>query len=506
MREWLVNALRCPYCFGSVGLRTVIQERQGDISEGLLGCPECEFDFPIVAGIPIIRQPDDRIDTQSLVSERISVKGPRVRDLCRALKSGEPASALRLLLNPLTLNGPLIPRTPALQQLHSLARGPVTEAGGTVNESRQQLIAMLKRRGLMDTARSAVQIMQAPKHALQRAMLPLWRKKMSDFLERHGAELSTVEVIDLYFRLYSNSEIAPYFAYRFSQPRHLAGLSVASAVQQREGLILDLACGAGHMSHYFSYAQTGPRLVGLDRDFFSLYIAKNWMAPQAEFICGEADATLPFADESFAGVYCSDAFCFFLRRAAAVREMVRVSRPDAVIGITRTRNLAIERRESHEFTVEGYQRLFSTNGLKCVLMSEGTLVQQYLARNGLDLSFDDSGNLHGSEYLSVIATRSQQPFPLPSQWTDWPHAVGRLGVNPLYAREPVNGNIEMTIRFPTDWYRYQNASMLEYAAEQSTVPAALVQTIEAGQRPPEAQPLIDRFVLIGMPDRYIRNS
>jgi hypothetical protein len=80
--------------------------------------------------------------------------------------------------------------------------------------------------------------------------------------------------------------------------------------------------------------------------------------------------------------------------------------------------------------------------------------------------------------------------------------VGRLALNPLYACEPINGQIEMTVRFPSDWYKHQNQRLLEYATEHCAIPEALVSAIDAGHRPTGAQPFIDRFAIIGMPDRY----
>jgi hypothetical protein len=155
-------------------------------------------------------------------------------------------------------------------------------------------------------------------------------------------------------------------------------------------------------------------------------------------------------------------------------------------------------------TVEEYRRLFSDVGRKCALFSDATITRQYLARNGLDLTVDDSSNLHASDYLSVFVSRSEKPFRRYAPFTEWPHAVGRLGVNPIYARNPVDEQIEMTLRWPTEWYKFQNQMFSEYAPERCLMPKTLVSAIDAGRRTPEAQPYIDQFVAIGMPDRYLR--
>ena len=506
MLESLVDFLRCPFCAGPIKQLTATKTPTGSISYGLLNCAACTFDYPVVAGVLILRNPDDTLDVQRTTSEHVTVPGPRVRDVSRALKKGKNSKALELLLNPYTLDGPVIPRP--LMRLKSRPgseeRGSDTHRGGLMSRVRQRVEYEVNSRDLMPTARTVAKALLAPKRASKRALLPIWRRIMLNLLDRQASQLSAIDVIDLYYRRYSKNEIAAYFTYRFAQPRHLAGLCIASALQEGGGFILDLACGMGHLSHYFSYGRQTPRVIGVDRDFFGLYVAKNWVAPQAQFICSDVDVSLPFADGSFDGVFCSDAYFLFLNRISAAREMLRVARPESLVAVTRTRNSAITPRSGHDMTVEEYRRLFSDVGLKCALFSDATITRQYLSRNGLDLTVDDSSNLHASEYLSVFVSRSEKPFRRYAPFTEWPHAVGRLGVNPIYARNPVGEQIEMTLRWPTDWYKFQNQMFSEYAPERCMMPKALVSAIDAGQRPPEAQPFIDDFVVIGMPDRYVR--
>lgn len=514
MHESLVDFLRCPFCFGPIKQLTATKTATGEISYGLLNCPSCAFDYPIVAGVLILRDPDATLDVQRTTTEHVMVPGPRVREVSRALKAGNNSKALELLLNPYTLDGPVIPRplTHWKPRRAAEARGPATDAGGFSSRLKQRVFDELKNRDLIPAARTVANAIFAPKRAAKRTLLPLWRKGMLKLLGQ-ASDLSAVDIIDLYYRRYSKSEIAAYFTYRLAQPRHLTALCIASALQESGGLVLDLACGMGHMSHYFSYGQKTPRVIGVDREFFGLYVAKNWVAPNAQFICSHVDVSLPFADGSFDGVLCSDAFGLFLNRASAAREMLRVTRPEGLVALPRTRNSAIApwtatsttvAREGHELGPEEYRRLFSNGGLKCALFADATIVKQYLSRNGLDLTVDDSSNLQSSEHLSIFVSRSDKPFRRYAPFTEWPHAVGRLGVNPLYARNPVGDQVEMTLSWPTTWYKFQNQMLLDYAPEKCVMPKTVVNAIDAGQRTPEAQRFIDDFVVIGMPDRYVQ--
>ncbi len=93
-----------------------------------------------------------------------------------------------------------------------------------------------------------------------------------------------------------------YYAYRYSQPRYLAGISLTSIFPESQQPILDLACGVGHYMHYLTTTRPEQLCIGLDRDFVSLYIAKKFIAPKGEYICAEADLSLPFSNCTASGL------------------------------------------------------------------------------------------------------------------------------------------------------------------------------------------------------------
>ncbi|MFZ1413394.1 MAG: class I SAM-dependent methyltransferase [Defluviicoccus sp.] len=479
---------------------TVAREAE-ECTYGLLHCPACVFDFPIVAGVAILRHPDGTLDAQNETTERVMVQGPRVREIAQALKNGDCHKAFELVLNPFTLGGPVIPRSFAGWTPKGPHKGaaptPPSVGGSDGGRGRGGVKAAITQQI------KKIDFVVTAKANAKKALLPRWRQHLATYLTQRRNELSAIEIIELYYGFYSNSEISNYFAYRYTQPRHLAAMCLASVLRESKEAVLDLACGIGHLSHYLSYGLPHKRVVGIDRDFFRLFVAKNYIAPQAEFVCGEADTSAPFADRAFGSVFCSDAFFCFLQRAAAVREMVRITGPEGNIVLTRTRNFAVEPRQGYELTAEGYRRLFAGCGLKTALFSEDALVSQYCSRQGLDLTADNAANLERSEWLSIFASRSDAPFRHYPAWAAWPHAVGRLGVNPLYDRTPLNGQVDLKVRFPSDWYRYQNAKFLEYAPEHCTVPAGLIAALGGGQSSADVETYVDRFVVIGMPDRYL---
>ena len=79
-------------------------ERPGldrSIQFGLLECPECKFDYPVVDGIPILMAPHESVDSKFETNVLTMLEGPTVESLAWAVKSREPVRALSAPLQPL---------------------------------------------------------------------------------------------------------------------------------------------------------------------------------------------------------------------------------------------------------------------------------------------------------------------------------------------------------------------------------------------------------------------
>src|SRR5439155_24169634 len=108
------------------------------------------------------------------------------------------------------------------------------------------------------------------------------------------ASTTAADAFDYYFRRARRSELYHHFRHRFAQPRHLTSLALASLLPRDARPVLDLACGFGHTLHYWTARHPGSSFIGLDRNFFELYVARRWIAPGAEYVCTDADGALPF--------------------------------------------------------------------------------------------------------------------------------------------------------------------------------------------------------------------
>jgi SAM-dependent methyltransferase/uncharacterized protein YbaR (Trm112 family) len=483
-RADILGLLACPFCTSPLRLGAALEENEGGVEYGRLDCPSCGFRYPIVAGVGIIGGPNERLDVKEETTADTLIRGPRIGELVERLEAGDKGGALALLLNPSSLRGDLFPRLGTAEPPgDSSAKAP-----GKVN----RLLGARTRR-----------LRKLAKAGVAKVALPRARARLAAYLTGDGARLSALDLLDLYYRRYSGAETFTYFAYRFGQPRHLAALALASALNRSDGPLLDLACGLGHLTHFFTSARPKRPVIAADRDFFRLYVAAHHVAPGATCLCFPADMALPFATGSLDGIFCSDAFHYFLYRAGSIREMTRALSRTGTMALARFGNAAVQPNEGYELDVAGYRRMLT--GLRATFMGEDRLLEGYLQRRGADPAGEADAQLAGQKWLSVLATPGGASSGSAAGFDAFPHAAGKLQLNPIYKveRRDPNGDLELRFEFPSKWYRFENEAYLRYAPETCRVPADVASALETGAPHPALADLIAKCVVIGMPGRYL---
>lgn len=104
--------------------------------------------------------------------------------------------------------------------------------------------------------------------------------------------------------------VGDYFAHRWSDPTFLAGLALMEAHWTAPQSAFELACGIGQYLRALS--QRGVAATGADVVFAKLWVARHWVAPEAELVCLDA-AIQPWPigeGRRFDLVACHDAFYF----------------------------------------------------------------------------------------------------------------------------------------------------------------------------------------------------
>lgn len=488
MKTAVLDSICCPFCSGNLKLKNVAQENEHGIHFGLIGCNSCQLSFPIIAGVLIVGSPSERINTWDEVSDRLAFKGAEIATLCDLISDRKLLEAFSLLLTP-SGRGNLLLR-PKLRPTYT----STPQQTDTLRSSWER------------KPRISLRIQWLINKLSNGRLQQICQYQLASFLLNHAKDLAATDVISLFYGDYSSySEMTNYFTFRFGQPRHLAALSIASIIKERSDSILDLACGMGHLTHHFAWGEENRRkVIGIDRDYFRLYVAKNFMAPEADFICQRVDRPLPFLVSSFDSIFCSDAFHYFLNKAGSLREMQRVLSPDGLIAITRMGNLEQKPNEGYELTVDGYSRLFG--GIKHVFLGEDELIDSYLKKHKANLQPKKiTEEIRSQKWLSVVMSKEDSVFCDHGNFSEYPHSVGQLIKNPIYASATKTSfnNLTLNFEFPSEHFAFEDQRYQSYAPEQVSISEKLLTSLEAGIRTSELEELIAQFVLVGVPKKFI---
>ncbi|MFC5142962.1 class I SAM-dependent methyltransferase [Actinomycetospora rhizophila] len=441
-------SLTCPWCRGTLAF-TPTPDPSFDGTFGVLTCGCGEY--PVLDGIPVVRR--GRVDVQEHATGRTEVHGPTVAELVALLRAGRGADALvAMLAFPPRLPGRLTRRWPL--------------AGLALAARRAEVRAML----------DDVDALTA-----------------QDWMEL--AYLRSSERID--------QEMFGYFFVRYGQPRYLASISLLRALPATDAPVLDLACGFGHTMYHLGARERPLRTVGVDRNFFQLWVGRRYIAPEQTFVCADRVDALPFADDAFAAATCTDAFHYFDDQQGAMDELRRVARADTVL-VDRVGNRTMEPRDATgERDAAGYVALL--RGAPWRLTSEDEVVRDYLDGHGPRLAAPrHPAELRRSKWLALFSSTDRGLFADHGTFEAPPHAAGAPGINPAYEVRRDGDEVVLAFAFPSTWYAFENAAMLAYTSPGERLDAEEFEALVAGRPEGSVAELVDRFVLLGLPPRYAR--
>jgi SAM-dependent methyltransferase/uncharacterized protein YbaR (Trm112 family) len=446
--------LRCPYCHGRFRFDEMQRPAECNAEFGILRC-NCGA-FPVVDGIPIVLRP--RVSMFAHTTGATRVHGVAVAHVVRLIEGGRPLEALVECL--------AIPMLPPLARRWLPARVVDSHAGYRVARWRGK------------------------------------RKLRRQVLARRRA-ISAQALLDFYYQLGQplGRAIGDYFILRFAQPRHLAALALLAALPGGEKPVLDIACGLGHFEHYLSERTDPAAAIGIDMNYFQLWIARHWIATRSRFVCAKAQDGLPFSSDAFSATLCSDAYHLLPGRPELRQEIERCA-PGRPVLLTGVGNRAVMPNEGLELTVQEYLDEFGAVDVRS--FSETDLVRAYLRRSNPFVPPARSPlELNETKWLSFawnVPPTVRDPL-----WGKdaWPHAVGQINVNLIYrSTRTKEGDLHLRFTFPSVWFAYENHGMLSYHPQQATISRAQLQRLAAWRDDPSLAALVESFVLIGLPTRF----
>jgi len=184
------------------------------------------------------------------------------------------------------------------------------------------------------------------------------------------------------YERYWNREVVPPDHDPLTAKRVRCFLSVARDKQ----LVLDLGCGSGRATRLLEAA--GKNVTGVDISAQALRCASR-SGGASLYVQADCEAQLPFADQSFEAVFCTEVIEHLLDPESVVRECYRLLKPAGTLFVStpyhaRIKNCVIAAIafERHFDPIGPHIRFFTSNSLRRLLATNGFRVRHtfYLGR------------------------------------------------------------------------------------------------------------------------------
>ena len=449
--------LRCPSCSGALSF-TEVSPRNG--RSGILACGCTRY--PLLEGVPILMKRP--VGIISHWNDGDISEGPTGAELVALLQDGKVDEALARCL--------VFPRQyPGQRRLKRAHLWP-SDLGNQV--------------GLKQT-----------------------RKELDALLARRPASLFAEDLFRFFYsrRSGNNPFLVEYFLNRFVMPRYLSAMSLVQRLPSSDKPVLDIACGYGNFEHFLTRRERAMPAVGIDFNFYQVWGARHWVAPDAQFACCDVSQPLPFADAAFSAMVCSDAFMLFPDQALLRDEVDRVA-PGRPQIYARCGNVDVgppNPPTGGERSPEGYWELFGRERTR-IFRDSQTWRDYLMRRHPYEATELQLPELRWEKYLTYVV-HPETLDGVPDASGMLPHGVGQLTFNPVIDVVGRKGDeIQTEFMFRSAWGGYEDADMMCYAPRWGKYDRGSLQRALAEPGSQAARDLVDRFVFVGLPRAYRRET
>ncbi|HZI80826.1 MAG TPA: methyltransferase domain-containing protein, partial [Vicinamibacterales bacterium] len=202
----------------------------------------------------------------------------------------------------------------------------------------------------------------------------------------------------LALEIISRDAEATYFVYHFSDPNYVLAetlVRVLGRERTRTARVLDLCGGSGHLTRVLGQVSDQPVVVA-DIYYWKLWLAQRFTSPGCAPVCCDANAPMPFVDDSFSTVVLFDAFPYIWHKRLLAGEMLRLAGPAGTILMPHLHSsLAFNHSAGMTLTPAAYRDLFAHGEPR--LFRDSDLMNDILGHTAIDLSRDVTPEQAGDE-------------------------------------------------------------------------------------------------------------
>ena len=445
MRIPFLSFLKCPYCGSDLRVKTIIKEKEDELINGCVKC-DCS-EFPVLEGILIL--------TEKFLNEQIIelIKERRVEE-----------AIIRVL------------GYDSFERINSLEKFSILPPPVPLKISRafgQTLSRLLK-------------VIVERKY---RRLYNRYSNKNISFYDLLGEGL-----FDIYLK------------HRFSAESFWSIYPFLPVLRKKQERILDLNCGTGHASFVISQSMPSQQLCCADCSFMQLYLARKYFVQNSEFVCLDANLSLPFKNGTFSSILMSDSVHYVHSHVSLAHEMERILSSDGLLLFLHVHNsLSSNRAAGYPLTPKGWRNLFKASKLEITVLPERKVVEDFLFHNKLDLVEEHSDDtLNSSNAIIILATLDKSLLTTYDEVNrDFLSAKSNLIINPLY--EMTEKEDQILLERPlhqyllgdsypiSEKYLPKNHKMYKESISGRQIHISDLEKVED---------LMKKFILINVPEKY----
>src|SRR5687767_14420121 len=283
-----------------------------------------------------------------------------------------------------------------------------------------------------------------------------------------GRPVTDVKSFQEGLRVFAPGPEGDYFVHRFSDPTFVVSdsllLTIGAAVLGQRGRALDACGGTGHLARTMLGLGAGEVWL-TDLEYWKLWLARRFIAPQAHVICCDANQPLPFAPKSFALAFCSDAINYVWQRRLFAQEMMRMTSPGGLTLFTHVHNALCDNPSpGMPLSPDGLQHMLE--GFAPTFFSESALLESMICKDVAALEQDHDVSSAAAMEIIITSRRDLlRSYAVPQPAV----ALGEWRVNPLYRNTQSGETCTLAIEWPHEFYETEFRDAKAYLPEQVTI-------------------------------------